>query len=59
MKNTIYFVKQTFIVQDKLLRHKTIVCGVRVPQFQLAYIYNTNNPLHKILVKMCHDVHYI
>ena len=33
--------------------------GSCVPQFQLAYIFETTHPLHKNLIKLCHDVKYI
>ena len=38
---------------------KVSINRVRFPQFQLAYIYNTTQPSHKYLVKLCHDVHYM
>ena len=38
---------------------KDIIGGIHVPQFKLAYICDTNNPLRKNLVKICWYVHYI
>ena len=38
---------------------KDNINGVRVPQFQLAYICNTTHPSHKKLVKLCREVHYM
>ena len=42
----------TRFVKDKIY-------GVQVPQFQIDYISDTTNPSHRILVKLCHDVHYM
>ena len=39
------------------LRYK--IDGVRVPQFQLAYINDTTHPSHKKLVELCRDVNYM
>ena len=33
--------------------------GVRVPQFQIAYIYDRTYPSHKFLAKLCLEVYYM
>ena len=33
--------------------------GVDVPQFQLYYIRDTKYPLHKIMVKFCHELRFM
>ena len=33
--------------------------GVSVPQFQLAYICDTNHPSHNTLFKLCREVRYV
>ena len=38
---------------------KVNIDGVCLTQFQLAYISDTTNPSHKILVKLCREVHYM
>ena len=32
---------------------------VRVPQFQLDFVHNTTHTSHKVLVKLCYEVHYM
>ena len=38
---------------------KESIDGVHVTIFQFGYIRDTTNPPHKILVKLCCEVHYI
>ena len=38
---------------------KDNINGVRVLQFQLAYICDTTYPSHKNLVKLCREVHHM
>ena len=38
---------------------KDNIDGINMPQFQLDYICDTTNPLHKNLVKLFSDVHCI
>ena len=38
---------------------KDKIYGVHVPKFQLAYIYDTTQPSHKILVKLCCEMNYM
>ena len=33
--------------------------GVHVLKSQLSHIFNTTHPSQNILVKLCHDVHYM
>ena len=40
-----------------LLKYK--IDGFRVPQFQLAYIFDTTHPSHNNLVKLCCEVNDI
>ena len=49
--NSIYFMSTIFLKDD--------INGVRIPQFQLDYIFDTINPSHKSLVKLCREVHYM
>ena len=46
-----------YFMSTRLLKDN--INGVRVPQFQLAYIHNTTNPSHKSLVVLFHEVHYM
>ena len=46
-----YFMSTTFL-KDRINR-------VRVTQFKIAYICDTNHPSHKNLVKLCCEVHYM
>ena len=46
-----------YFMSTILLKYK--IDGVLVPKFQLAYIYDTTNPSHKILVKLCCEVRYM
>ena len=43
--HSIYFMSTRF--------PKYKINGVRVPQFQLAYIHDTTYPLHKKVLKVC------
>ena len=38
---------------------KDNINGARVPQPQLAHIYDTTHPSHNVLVKLCCEVHYM
>ena len=38
---------------------KDNINGVCVPQFQLAYIFDTTHPSHKHFVKLYREVHYM
>ena len=38
---------------------KKNIDGPSFPPFELAYICNTTHSLHKYLVKLCSDVHYL
>ena len=46
-----------YFMSIRLLKDK--INGFLVPTFQLAYICDTNNPSHKKMVKLCHEVHYM
>ena len=46
---SMYFMSTRFL--------KDHINGVHVPQFQIAYIFETTCPPHKHLVKLCWEVH--
>ena len=46
-----------YFMSTRLLRYN--IDGVRVTQFKLAYICDTTNPSHKIMVKLCREVNDI
>ena len=46
-----------YFMSTRLLKDK--IDGVRVTQFQLAYIRNTTHPSHKNVVKLCREVNYM
>ena len=50
-RQSMYFMSTIFLTDN--------INGVRVPQFQIAYISKTTNPQHKDLVKLCREVHYM
>ena len=50
-RQSMYFISTIFL--------KDNIEGFHVTLFKLDYILDTNYPLHKILVKLCHEVHYM
>ena len=48
---SMYFMSPIFLKEN--------IDGVRVPPFQPAYILYTTRHLHKYLVKLCSEVHYM
>ena len=50
-RQSMYFMSTIFL--------KDNINGVRVPQFQLAYIRDTTQTSHKNVVRLCGEVHYL
>ena len=46
-----------YFMSTRFLKNK--INGLRVPQFQLANIFYTTNPSHKIFIKFCREVNSV
>ena len=60
MKDFVSFgrdIQSMYFMSTKLLKYN--INGVRFPQFQIAYINDTTRRLHKNLIKMYREVHYM